>query len=121
VKSKIFQQGDVVFETAGIPSGLERSLDPIVQHGEATGHAHRLQMFRHEAQAVTGGAIPQGDCPQWMLFKDKNSGKRFLKVEEPTDLTHEEHKTVTIPPGEYEIRIVQEYDHFAEETRQVQD
>lgn len=111
---KQYQQGDVIFKTKRIPTmDLEKVTDPIVQYGEHTGHKHALQ-FRHEAQRDTA-------CAQWEMFKDKNSGTRYLKVSEPTDLSHEEHNTITIPPGEYEIGIVQEYDHFAEEARQVQD
>lgn len=103
------QQGDVLIKTTKIPKGLEKVEDPVLQHGEATGHAHRLQMFKHDTG--TGS---------WTVYKDKE-GIRFLKVETPTDLTHEEHNTITIPPGEYKIGIVQEYDHFAEEARNVVD
>lgn len=111
---KQFQQGDVVLQTIKIPKkDYEIITDPIVQHGEHTGHKHALQ-FRHEDKRV------DGQCNQWEMFKEAN-GTRYLKVNEPTDLTHEEHKTITLPPGEYQIRIVQEYDHFLEEARQVQD
>lgn len=116
------QQGDVIFKTATIPYGLQRVLDPIVQHGEHTGHSHRLQMLKHEgSRTYTTGDAPEIPCSQWEMFKDKQTGTRYLKVLEPTDLTHEEHNTIILPPGEYEIGIVQEYDHFAEEARQVQD
>ncbi len=112
---KQIQQGDVYFKTIKIPKvELEGISDPIVQHGEATGHAHRL-MFRH------GDSAGQVSCKQWEMFKDKNTGTRYLKVLEPTDLTHEEHNKITLPPGEYEIGIVREYDHFLEEARQVAD
>lgn len=110
------QQGDVILKTTTIPKGeYEKITDPILQHGEATGHAHRLNMFRHDSARTTG------TCEQWEVLKDKHSPTRYLKVLEPTDLTHEEHNKITIPPGEYEIGIVQEYDHFAEEARQVVD
>ena len=36
-------------------------------------------------------------------------------------VTHEEHNAITIKKGDYEIGIVQEYDHFAEEARNVAD
>lgn len=110
-----FQQGDVILKTTKVPTGdFEMVEDPILQHGEATGHAHRLQ-FRHDSIRTSG------TCKQWEILKDKHSPTRYLKVLEPTDLTHEEHKKITIPPGEYEIAIVQEYDHFLEEARQVID
>lgn len=116
----IFQQGDVILKKIkSIPSGnYEKSLDPIMQHGEH-GHFHTLVRkplaFLHEATAI--GEV---SCLQWEIFKEKN-GMRYLKINEPTDLSHEEHKTIHIPPGEYEINIVKEYDHWAEEARNVID
>ena len=40
---------------------------------------------------------------------------------EDCELYHEEHKTIIIPKGYYKKEIVLEYDHFLEESRQVQD
>ena len=112
----IIQQGDVLFKSTTIPNAdYEVIKDPIVQHGEATGHKHML-MFRHDDMRTA--AAPD---VSWEILKNKVTGVRFLKVTEPTDLTHEEHNKITIPPGEYEIAIVREYDHFAEEARQVVD
>lgn len=36
-------------------------------------------------------------------------------------VTHQEHQTITLPPGNYVRLVVQEYDHFAEEARNVAD
>lgn len=109
------QQGDVLFHKESIPATqLERVVSPVVQEGEHTGHAHRLQMFRLDGNKASAAA-------NWEMFLDKETKTKYLKVLEPTDLTHEEHKTITLPPGEYRIGIVQEYDHFAEEARQVID
>jgi len=105
--SKIYQQGDVVLIEAQAVGSKNHKFDGIIQHGEATGHAHRINMFRHDdARAV-------------MLESDD---KRYLGVgKDGIDITHEEHKTIHVPPGEYEVRIVREYDHFAEEARRVVD
>lgn len=113
---KKWQQGDVIFHAEPIKGALERIVNPVIQEGEHTGHAHRIRMFHH---GETGGAMPE--CKQWEMFLDKNTNTKYLRVNEPIEVDHEEHKTVTIPPGEYRIGIVQEYDHFLEEARAVQD
>jgi len=42
-------------------------------------------------------------------------------VQKKSELTHQEHNTIEIQPGIYTIDIVQEYDHFLEESRSVLD
>ena len=77
----------------------------ILAEGEATGHAHRVQ-----GQNV---ALWETDDPD-ILILDIPAGAEAI-------VTHEEHNQQVILPGQYERRIVREYDHFAEETRQVRD
>jgi hypothetical protein len=73
----------------------------ILAYGELTGHAH----------AVIGDAE---------LFESDVSeiGQRFLRVEQESEVVHEEHGTVTLPPGDYEIRRQHEYSPEAIRTRQ---
>ena len=111
-KIAYFRHGDVhLVSIDKIPEGgtVEKTRD--VEKGELTGHAHRL-MFRHDeggGRGITARIISAPD------------GKRYLEVKEPTDLTHEEHHTRTIPPGNYEIRRTRETDHMVGVTRQVAD
>jgi hypothetical protein len=73
----------------------------ILAHGEATGH-------KHEALEGT-------------LYAD-DDGNLFLVADpETTTVRHEEHKPVKVPAVNNEVGRVQEYDHFAEEARSVQD
>lgn len=104
MKEKLpYQQGDTLYYAEPIPEGAEKKeFDGIVQHGEATGHAHRL----------SGGDFEYFETPQ---------KTRHLKIVKTTELFHEEHKKITLEPGEYRIGIVREYDHFDEEARQVVD
>ena len=101
----LLQQGDVLIKSSKIPQGKKKIASKngrlILAEGEATGHAH---------------AIVSTDVT---LFG--NDEKKWLKVEKDCVVTHEEHGTITIPVGEYEIGIVQEYDHFEEEARNVVD
>src|SRR5690349_4036735 len=45
----------------------------------------------------------------------------FLKVDKATKLKHPEHYDILLPEGEYKVEIVQEYDHWKEESRRVVD
>jgi hypothetical protein len=54
-------------------------------------------------------------------FKILKDGDRTFVRSNGCTLYHEEHKSLTIPKGDYELGIVQEYDHFDEEARAVID
>jgi len=97
----MYQQGDVLIEEwEGKIEG--NKLDHLIlQEGEATGHAHRVSSGLAE------------------LFESGST--KFLKVKKETTISHEEHKPIILPPGNYRVRRVREYDHFLEESRNVQD
>ena len=81
---------------------MKECTDKVLAHGEVTGHSHRAtaktaRVFEHEG------------------------GRRTLSAPRGTKVVHEEHKPITVPPGEYERSIVQEFDPFAEEIRDVRD
>lgn len=98
-----FLHGDVhVICLTELPKGLKESDEMVLEYGEVTGHAHRYSE------------------PTTKLFKAPD-GRKFLKVIKPTDLTHEEHKTKTLPPGDYEIRRTRETDHMSRITRVLAD
>lgn len=95
------QQGDVcIIKVEKIKGNKLNHL--TLAKGEKTGHHH---------------TITEGDAE---LYEEK--GILYLRVNsENATLTHQEHKPITIEHGDYEIGIVQEYDHFAEEARRVAD
>ena len=70
----------------------------ILAHGEMTGHYHEAH----------GGEVS---------FYDDG----VLEAPNGAEITHQEHGTVVLPPGTYTRSIVQEYDHFVEEARNVAD
>ena len=70
--------------------------------GEVTGHYH---------EAVADDVE---------LF-DAGQGVMVMHAPSGTEIHHAEHGTIAVPPGEYERFIVREYDHAAEEAREVQD
>jgi hypothetical protein len=103
----LLQQGDVLlYKQSSLPKGLkpvQRDLRRgyVLAEGEVTGHAHCI------------------DADIELMLDE--AGTMYMKNSDEVTLTHEEHHTKTIPPGIWKIGIVQEYDHFAEEARKVQD
>jgi hypothetical protein len=84
-----------------IPKGAKRKSNNHLAEGEATGHFH----------AAT--------APDVALYEYE--GGLMLAAPSGTEVTHQEHHTVLVPPGNYDRTIVQEYDHFTEEAREVVD
>ena len=87
------RQGDVLLVPATLPEGakqVESKGDVILAYGEVTGHAHRIK----ESTKVR----------MWSA-----GAERFLQVMDAVALIHEEHATVTIPPGIYKLPQQVEY------------
>ena len=107
-KAAYFQQGDVVLvPVERIPAEFVEAETNVLQEGEVTGHAHRLHGDGFRVHAIPG--------------KVGNADKKYLRLVKPVALRHEEHKEIKLPTGDFEIRIVREYDHFEEEARRVAD
>lgn len=106
---KQYRHGDVFLrEVAAIPTGaqpIKRDKGRVVlAYGEVTGHAHA---FGRGSRAV--------------LFRDDGSGgHRFLNVGSGgADLKHEEHTTIAVPEGRFEV--VQQREYSPEAIRNVRD
>lgn len=82
---------------------MKKRDDKNLAEGEVTGHAHR----------VNGSAE--------VYDADENGDVRMLRALNDVDVTHEEHQTVRLPAGEYDIRRQVEYDPDLEEARRVAD
>ena len=96
-----YQQGDVLIKKVSAVKG-EKVKGLTLAKGEATGHHH---------------TITEGDAEMY-----KHEGTLFLKVNsEKATITHQEHKPIVLPEGEYQVVIVQEYNHFTEEAKNVAD
>ncbi len=105
---KTYQQGDVVLvPVKKIPEGFGPAKTNVLQEGEATGHAHRLHGEGFQVFAIPG--------------RVSNADQKYLRLMKPVALRHEEHKEIQLPAGDFEVRIVREYDHFDEEARRVAD
>ena len=89
---KLYRQGDVLLrEVQKMPDTAKTSEDHILVRGETTGHAHsasiQMQVFRTDE----GGMFLQG----------------------PGQLLHQEHKTIQVPEGTFEVVRQKEYSPLA--------
>ena len=99
---KQIQQGDVLIAVATIPATAKKKEGrAIVAYGEVTGHCHE----------VIGDGVE--------VYEE--NGTLYVSAPQGGTIQHEEHRPIELPPGDYKIGIVQEYDHFFEEARQVRD
>ena len=69
----------------------------VLAYGELTGHAHRVEVDVYESE----------------------DGLR--EFEGSTQITHEEHKVVEIPEGEWVSGQVMEFDHLDQQLRRIAD
>lgn len=91
-----FQQGDVLLKQTEAAKGKKLKTD-LLWKGQ--NHHHRVK-------------------GKFEILKDGET--LFLKSQGCT-LFHEEHKDIKIPKGTFALSIVQEYDHWLEESRAVID
>lgn len=92
----IYRQDDVLLikRDHRVPRGAaarpKRGDCVVLALGEATGHAHAI------------------NSPLADLFEDRD-GTLYLRVDGPCDLVHEEHDSIKLDEGVYEVRRQREY------------
>ena len=103
-----YRQGDIWFEQisdfASRTNGLKAYGSPILAYGEVTGHCHKVNTSMDGVQ----------------MFVDKE-GDIFMQSGTDVAIDHDEHGTITLPPGEYRISRQREYDWATESVRKVAD
>lgn len=109
----LYRQGDVLIRRVDkIPmrrQALPEDDSPrriVLAHGEATGHAHVIEAKPSEARLRHKDAVTD----RWRRTLEPE--RTFLEVLSPTgvSLVHDEHATIELPPGEYEVSRQREYD-----------
>jgi hypothetical protein len=94
----MYRHGDLLIEKTNIPKGCKKRKSSIILDGEVTGHAHRLN---------NGIIFEKGELV-------------YLRVVDKATVTHEEHSTITLPAGDYQVirqREYRPYDRAAEFVR----
>lgn len=101
-----FRQGDVMLERVpeipkdAIPVDWSKEGRVILVLGQATGHAHALSTDK-------------------TTMRETGSGDRFLDVQDGAELVHEEHSTIPLPAGLYQV--IRQREYSPEEIRNVND
>ena len=86
----MIRQGDLLFvERDGVPSESVEISDGVLARGEATGHTHRLRPSVSIALLAAGVA--------------------YVRALSEACIDHEEHETVVLPPGIWEVKRQREY------------
>jgi hypothetical protein len=93
---RMYRQGDVLVVAVDAIPGSAKIVDRdrglvVLAYGEVTGHAHAIADPRAELLEV--------------------EGDQYLRVAEGdgVSLSHEEHDTIVLPPGEYQVVRQREY------------
>ena len=88
----MYRQGDLLFvQVTNIPTEAIEQKDGIIAKGEITGHMHRIQQQQKAMLMIAAGIA-------------------YIKALQETEIVHEEHNTIILPPGEWEVRRQQEYE-----------
>lgn len=94
---KLWRHGDVIIERVNDECAMGKKIefrhDVVLAEGEATGHAHRINS--------SFGACCYSD--------PSNDNAKLLVLIRPSDLMHEEHSKIQLPPGTYRVRIKRQY------------
>ena len=129
-----YQQGDVVMYKLNDEDFKDYSNEnkgsegyPIVNYdgqtntkavfafGEVTGHTHRVEMS--EMLKDAGVSLHM----DYKREAGKDIPNAFEVHNESVEVQHEEHDTVTLPPGKYVVHIVREFNHITRRAQYVAD
>lgn len=114
----IFAQGDCLLFQELIPeTATEIILNPVLLHGE-NGHQHQLES---DSKFDVLYEPTKKSEKKYEIRKDPNSNVIYLRIFRSTDLIHEEHDKITIPPGDYRMGQVREQDMFSGMIRTILD
>lgn len=97
-----YRQGDVLlFKVEKRPELRHQITDGVLAYGEATGHSHKVVGdFELYWAELDGEGIFDEHMPHYA---------KMLNVKTSASLTHEEHKTIELPPGDYIVMTEAEY------------
>ena len=107
---KWYRHGDVIInqiskEEYDELSGLPKS-NLTIAYGEVTGHHHTLKARSGTAQ---------------VLVSPETQEATAFRVDQKTELTHQEHKTISIPKGYYRVEFEREHEPLSNVARRVYD
>lgn len=101
-----YRQGDVLIEPiSGAVKGQpqQAACEIILAHGEVTGHHHKL-VTKDPADWWKEGDISSGNDKPGSL-----AGSITVALPDGGCVTHQEHATIELPPGQYRVSRQREY------------
>lgn len=109
----MYRQGDVLLVSIPeVPDAVDLEVAPldgryVLAKGEATGHIHTV--------AADDVYLMVDMAPHPQVRPTRTGGMHnkfvpFLRVHRPTQLRHEEHDSIELPPGDYSILEQREFD-----------
>lgn len=103
MKQEFIRHGDVILLRVDKIKGKQtKHNELILAEGEVTGHFHKLKTQTSQ------------------ILESFDNGSRYIELTEPVELTHQEHDTLEIPKGCYQVLLQREVDLLGE-VRQVMD
>lgn len=108
---KMYRQGDLlIVEIDKIPNKkrLRKVKDKIILRGEATGHAHQLvggDLYSERWGSGLGLGVGQG----------RSGPNMYIDIGKTAKIVHQEHDTLELPKGSYQVVRQREYSPWTEE------
>ena len=89
----LYRQGDVLFRRIGVipRAGAVKRENGVIALGEVTGHSHAIDDLQ---------AAEVLDCGEGLYVHVSEDG---------VAITHQEHGTIELPAGDYQVTIQREY------------
>lgn len=111
---KPYRQGDVfLIPVAAIPKNAKEVARDngrvILAYGEVTGHAHQIA-----EPDVVGAVLLTSPRVAPLTETQVRDNATFLRLMRGAQLVHEEHATIDLPAGTYEVRHQREYTAWGE-------
>jgi len=100
----IYRHGDLLIRQVDSLPKVKSLKTNILAEGEFTGHKHALLTMEREPIDI---------------LSDGNMA--YISIKDKAMITHQEHRTIEIEPGDYVIVHEREFDPFSEKIRQVRD
>lgn len=95
---EMYRQGDLLFiKVDNLPNGLLLKNDKHILNSSVTGHNH----------SILKGKVYINENPTW-----NEQGNFYLELLEDDELVHQEHKTIELPEGIYEVRRQREVNGY---------
>lgn len=114
---RTYRQGELIFlEIEKMPNWVKdkiltnkKQLGKVIREGEITGHKHEI--------TNQGAVLVENSDNSFYNYDDEKqkdfklpAGTMFLTSKNTIKIEHPEHKTLTLPKGDFVVRIQREYD-----------